>query len=108
MPLRASFAQPRVQRIVDDEAMPQLLVVVVEHQGQAQRYRQQSGALRLQIEAFRIGASNDSRPPGQRGISRFVLSQKCIKTAEWAFVRQLDTSYVVWNGGVLERREQHV
>jgi len=103
MPLGARFAQPRVQRIVDDEAMTQLLVVVVEHPGQAQRYRQQSGALRLQIESLRIGASNDPRELGKRGISQFVLGEECIKTAEWAVVRQLDTCYVVWNSARFAR-----
>src|SRR5438477_5670706 len=108
MPLRASFAQPRVQRIVDDEAMSQLLVVVVEHPGQAQRYRQQSRALRLQIQSFRIGASNDPRELGQRGISQFVLGEKCIKTAEWAVVRQFDASYVIWNGARFARDALHI
>src|SRR2546423_8509402 len=88
--------------------MPQLLVVVLEHPGQAQRYRQQSGALRLQIESFRIGASNDARELGQRWISQFVLGEECIKTAEWAVVRQLDTCYVVRNSARFARDALHV
>jgi len=108
MPLRPSFAEPRVQRIVDDEAIPQLLVVVLEHPGQAQRYRQQSGALRLQIESFRIGASNNARELGQRGISQFVLGEECIETAEWTVVRQLDTRYIVWNSASFSRDALHI
>src|SRR5439155_14320330 len=88
--------------------MPQLLVVVLEHPGQAQRYRQQSGALRLQIETFRIGAPNDARELGQRGISQFVLGEECIKTAEWAVVRQLDTGNVVWNSARFARDALYV
>src|SRR5438477_3032028 len=108
MALRTSFAQPRVQRIVDDESIPQLLVVVLEHPRQTQRYRQQSGALRFEIESFRIGASNNSRELGQRGISQFVLGEECIETAERAVVRQLDTCYVVWNGASFSRDALHI
>src|SRR3954469_12831011 len=88
--------------------MAQLLVVVLEHPGQTQRYRQQSGALRLQIDSFRIGASNDARELGQRGISQFVLGEECIKTAERALVGQLDTCYVVWNSARFARDALHV
>src|SRR5712671_1160555 len=88
--------------------MAQLLVVVVEHPGQAQRYRQQSGALRLQIESFGIGAANNPRELGQGGISQFVLGEECIETTEWAVVRQLNTRYIVWNGARFARDALHV
>src|SRR5947207_3653164 len=88
--------------------MAQLLVVVREHPGQAQRYRQQSGALRLQIESFRIGAANNARELGQRGISQCVLGEECIKTAEWPVVRQLDTRYIVWNSASFSRDALHI
>ena len=68
MSFGASLAQPRVERIVDDESMPQLLVVVLKDSGKSQGYRQQSGTLGLGVKSIRIGTTNDAGKIGERRI----------------------------------------
>jgi hypothetical protein len=82
----ASLAQPRVERIVDDEAVPQLLVVILKKPGKPQGYRQQTGTLRLGLKSIRVGTANDARKVSERGISQLILLNECVETAARAVV----------------------
>jgi hypothetical protein len=82
----ASLTQPRVERIVNDESMPQLLVVILKKPGKPQGYREQSSTLRLGIQSIRVGAANDARKVGECGISQLILLNECVETAARAVV----------------------
>jgi len=82
----ASLAQPRVERIVDDESMPKLLMVILKEPGKSQGYRQQSSTLRLDLKFIRVGTANDAREVSERRISQLILLNECVETAARAVV----------------------
>src|SRR5687767_2829183 len=53
--------QPEVQRVVDDEAVPELLMVVLEQAREPQRDGQETGALRREVEAGGVCTAHDDR-----------------------------------------------
>ena len=86
MAFAARLAQPRVQRIVDDEPMPQLHMVVLEESREPERNRQQSGALGFRLELIGIGTANYARKLPERGISQLILVNERIEAAAWTDV----------------------
>jgi hypothetical protein len=82
----ASFPEPCVERVVDHEAMSQLLVVVLKKSRKSQGYRQQPGALGLGVKSLRVGPANDARELGKGGIFELILVDECVETTARAVV----------------------
>ena len=86
MSFLASFSEPGVERVVNHEAMPQLLVVILKKSRKPQGYRQQSGTLGLDVKSLRVGPANDAREPGKGRIIELILVDECVETATRAVV----------------------
>ena len=65
VPLGSRLAKPRVERVIDHETVPQLLVVVLKYARQAERNGEEPGTLRRRVESIRVCAPNDSRQFGE-------------------------------------------
>jgi hypothetical protein len=74
-------AKPRVQRVVHNEPVRQLLVIIGEETRQAERYCEQPGTLRRQVEPVRIRASDDPRQLNERWFTQLVLVEKGVEAA---------------------------
>ena len=85
-------ATPREERVVDDESVLELFVIVAVVVRQPERDREQSGRLRREIQARGVRAAHDSRDLVERGIVEAVLREQSVEAAEWPLVRELDPS----------------
>src|ERR1700730_10403956 len=79
VPLESRLSQPCVERIVNDESMTQLFVIVAKELRESQGYRQQTGALRFSIEAGGVGAANYSGECSQRWVLELIFRQERIE-----------------------------
>src|SRR5450631_3223894 len=86
MPLAPCMATPRIQGIVHYQSVFQHCVVIGKVVRQAQRDRQQSGALRCQTETVGVRAAHDDGQISQRRIGQAVLLEKGIEAAFLAYV----------------------
>src|SRR4029450_8263971 len=59
--LPSDIAAPGIQRVVEHEAVTQLLVVIPEVVRQAEGDREEPGALRGEVAQCRVGAEDDER-----------------------------------------------
>ena len=90
--------QPRVECVVHHEAVFQLFVIITEVVRQTERDRQQSRALRSEIEPVCIGTSHDDRQIEQCRIGEVVLLEDRVEAALWAIVSQFDSCDIIGNG----------
>src|ERR1051325_7068643 len=97
MRLAARLATPRVKRVVHDEAMAQLLVVVGKQARQPKRDRQEPRRLRSEVESRRVSRPDDRGDRVDGRILDAVLLDERVEAAARTDVRQLDPLYVVRN-----------
>ncbi|GCC47213.1 hypothetical protein chiPu_0031396, partial [Chiloscyllium punctatum] len=90
-------AAPGVERVVDDHAVLQHLVVIGEVGGEAERDREQAAALRAQIVPRRVGAPDNRRQMVERRILDLVDAQNGIERAAFALVREFHAIDIVGN-----------
>jgi hypothetical protein len=81
--------------------MAQLHVVVLEESRESQRNRQQAGALRLRLEAVRIGTADDPRELTEGGIVQAILVHECVEAALRPDVGQFHSLNIEWNSASL-------
>src|SRR5215217_1747912 len=99
--LTSKLTAPAVERVVEDEAVPQHLVVVVEARAQAERDGEQPRRLRCQVEPLGVRTPNDPGELVKRRIIQPVLGKEGIEAAPLADMRELDFRHVVGNGASL-------
>ena len=98
MRLVVSALAPRVERVVNDHAVPEHVVIVREQSRQPQRDRQQAGGLRRKIEASGVGAANDRCEFAQGRIGQGIPLHERVKTALLADMTELDVGHIERNG----------
>src|SRR5258708_947756 len=99
---------PRVERVVDDHAVPQLFVIVVEIARQPHGNCVKTARFGCEVEPAGVRPAHDLREFQQRGVGQSILLQERIETAQLAVVAQFDVRYVVWEGTGFPRYLQYV
>src|SRR5688500_18175628 len=87
--LALQLAAPAVQRAVAHEAVPQLLVVVLEARAQAERDGEEPRRLRRQVEPLGVRTPDDAGELVERGIVQPELGRERVEAAPLADVREL-------------------
>src|SRR5215207_8623357 len=99
--LTSKLTAPAVERVVEDEAVPQHLMVVLEARAQAERDGEQPRRLRRQVEPLGVRAADDAGELVERGIVQSVLGEEGVEAAALADMRELDPRHVVRGGAGL-------
>ena len=81
MPFLTNTLQPRIEGVIDDKAVLELLKIVTEVIRQAEGYRKQSGAPLREVEFVPTGLLMMRAELMQRWIVQIVCFEKRIKTA---------------------------
>src|SRR5262245_14343435 len=95
MRLLGRRATPFVERVVENQSVPQHLVIVVPMEmRQAEREREKAGRLRREIESSCVGRPHDRGESIESRILQAVLGEKRVEAALLANVAEFDSGNV--------------
>src|SRR6476646_9810188 len=105
---RLEIAAPGIKRVVHHHAVPEHFMIIRKIRGQAERDGEQAAALRGQIVARRVGASDYFGQMVQSRIFDAVDAQDGVERAALAFMCELDAIDVVRRAAGFSGDLEHV